>query len=122
VIDYFLLGSTDRQQDILRDQVPSVMPDIKTRFATLAKKRFPHLPAMASNPSLEEEFARNTEFLRLRLEYEELVRLCRNWLIVSKGKDEAALRPPAYSNVGHHSELETVSTCQSISRSISLFG
>jgi hypothetical protein len=34
---------------------------------------------MAANPSLEEEFSRNAEYLQLRLEFEELRRLCRNW-------------------------------------------
>lgn len=55
--------------------MPSISPLIKPKFATLAKKRYPQIPAMARNGSLEEEFSLNAEFLRLRLEFVELRRL-----------------------------------------------
>lgn len=76
-------------------KMPSFLPLIKPRFATVAKKRYPHLPSMARNPSLEEEFARNTEYLRLRLEFEELRRLLRRHKYPELRDDPATL--PAYA-------------------------
>jgi hypothetical protein len=61
----------------------------------MAKKRYPHKPSMARNPSLEEEFARNVEFLRLRLEFEELRRLRRRYKESVLRDDPVTL--PAYA-------------------------
>jgi hypothetical protein len=88
--------------------MPSLFPDIKSKFALAAKKRYPNIPAMAINPSLEEEFARNADCLRLRLEYEELRRLCRNWTSMLHRPDSDE-RPPAYENLGIMLPIRTVS-------------
>jgi hypothetical protein len=75
--------------------MPSFLPLLKPQFSKMAKKRYPDVPSMARNPSLEEEFTRNAEYLRLRLEFEELRRLLLRHIDSQLQDDPATL--PAYN-------------------------
>jgi hypothetical protein len=85
------INATQKQ---LAAKIPSLSLLLKPKFSAAAKKRYPHVPSMARNGSLEEEFARNAEYLRLRLEFEELRRLLRIFKAPALASDPAFL--PAY--------------------------
>jgi hypothetical protein len=90
-------------------KMPSFRAFLQPRLATIAKKRYPNIPSMAQNPSLEEEFIRNAEYLRLRLEFEELRRLLRRYKKPELLEDRETL--PAFNLRGNR-DMSDVSFSQ----------